>query len=96
MDTKWLYNRSYPISMWNCYEATLSNDPRTNNQAEGNNNNALNTAAGCSSPTIYRLMDNGHPQRIQRGVRVEDPPDDYRASSNKEAPQQHHQDEGAS
>ena len=52
----WLYNRSYPISMWNCYEATLSDDPRTNNQAEGNNN-ALNTAAGCSSPTIYRLMD---------------------------------------
>ena len=52
----WLYNRSYPISMWNCYGATLSDDPRTNNQAEGNNN-ALNTAAGCSSPTIYRLMD---------------------------------------
>ena len=51
-----LYNRSYPISMWNCYEANLSDDPRTNNQAEGNNN-ALNTAAGCSSPTIYRLMD---------------------------------------
>ena len=52
----WLYNNSYPISMWNCYDATLSEDPRTNNQAEGSNN-ALNTAAGCSSPTIYRLVD---------------------------------------
>ena len=42
--------------MWNCYSATLSDDPRTNNYSEGSNN-ALNTAAGCSSPTIYRLMD---------------------------------------
>ena len=42
------------------------------------------------------ISPDGHPQRIQRGVRVEDSPDDYRATSNKEAPQQHHQDEGAS
>ena len=55
-ESTWLYNRHYPITMWNCYDATLSDDARTNNFAEGSNN-ALNTAAGCSSPTIYRLVD---------------------------------------
>ena len=42
------------------------------------------------------LPDACHLRYIQRGVRVEDPPDDYRATSNMEAPQQHHKDEGAS
>ena len=42
--------------MWNCYSTTLSDDTRTNNYAESSNN-ALNTAAGCASPTIHRLVD---------------------------------------
>ena len=41
--------------LWNVHLSTLSGDARTNNFSEGSNN-ALNTAAGCSSPTISRLM----------------------------------------
>jgi hypothetical protein len=55
-ESTWLTNTAYPIQMWNHYDNTLSDDPRTNNYSEGSNN-ALNTAAGCSSPTISRLMD---------------------------------------
>ena len=55
-EATWLNNRQYPITMWNCYDSTLSDDARTNNYSEGSNN-ALNTAAGCASPTIYRLID---------------------------------------
>lgn len=55
-ESTWLNNPTYPTEMWNHYENTLSDDPRTNNTSEGSNN-ALNTAAGCSSPTIPRLMD---------------------------------------
>ena len=55
-ESTWLNNTAYPIRMWNHYDSTLSDDPRTNNFSEGSNN-ALNTAAGCSSPTILRLMD---------------------------------------
>ena len=55
-ESTWLNNTAYPIVMWNHYTSTLSDDPRTNNFSEGSNN-ALNTAAGCSSPTIPRLMD---------------------------------------
>ena len=55
-ESNWLNNPHYPLKMWNCYDATLSDDPKTNNVSEGSNN-ALNTAAGCSSPTIYRFID---------------------------------------
>ena len=55
-ESTWLNNPAYPIEMWNHYDSTLSDDPRTNNFSEGSNN-ALNTAAGCSSPSISRLMD---------------------------------------
>ena len=48
-------NTAYPINMWNHYDSTLSDDPRTNNFSAGSNN-ALNTAAGCSSTTLPRLM----------------------------------------
>ena len=34
-ESNWLSNRHYPIAMWNCYSATLSDDPRTNNYSEG-------------------------------------------------------------
>ena len=55
-ETTWLNNTAYPIEMWNHYDSTLSDDPRTNNFSEGSNN-ARNIADGCSSPTILRLMD---------------------------------------
>ena len=55
-ESTWLNNTAYPIKIWNHYDSTLSDDPRTNNFSEGSNN-ALNTAAGCSSPTILRQMD---------------------------------------
>ena len=55
-ESTWLNNPCYPVEMWNHYESTLNDDPRTNNFSEGSNN-ALNTAAGCSSPTMSRLMD---------------------------------------
>ena len=45
----------YPVKMWNHHESTLNDDPRTNNFSKGSNN-ALNTAAGCFSPTMSRLM----------------------------------------
>ena len=50
----WLYNRSYPIPMWNCYEATLSDDPRTNNQAEGNNGRQQRAQHHCRATTPSR------------------------------------------
>ena len=40
-ESNWLNNPLYPISMWNCYDNTLSDDARTNNHSEGSNN-ALN------------------------------------------------------
>jgi hypothetical protein len=55
-ESNWLNNPHYPLKMWDCYDATLSDDPKTNNVSEGSNN-AINTAAGCSSPTIYRFID---------------------------------------
>ena len=42
-ESTWLNNTAYPIRMWNHYDSTLSDDPRTNNFSEGSNN-ALNTA----------------------------------------------------
>ena len=55
-ESTWINNTAYPIKMWNHYDITLSDDPRTNNFSEGSNS-ALNTATGCSSPTIPRPMD---------------------------------------
>ena len=55
-ESTWLNNTAYHIKMWNHYDSTLSGDPRTKNFSEGSNN-ALNTAVGCSIPTIPRLMD---------------------------------------
>ena len=37
------------------YQSVLDNDPRTNNVSEGGNN-AINTAAGCSHPTIIPFV----------------------------------------
>ena len=48
-ESNWLNNPLYPISMWNCYDSTLSDDARTNNHSE-RSNSALNIAAGCSNP----------------------------------------------
>ena len=54
-ESTWLNNTAYHIKMWNHYDSTISDDPRTNNFSEGSNY-ALNAAPGCSSPTIPRLM----------------------------------------
>jgi len=51
-ESTWLNSTAYPITMWSHYSSTLSDEPRTNNYSEGSNN-ALNTVAGCSSPTIH-------------------------------------------
>ena len=45
----------YPRDMWSMYQSVLDNDPRTNNVSEGGNN-AINTAAGCSHPTIIPFV----------------------------------------
>ena len=51
----WLYSTQYPRDMWSMYQSVLDNDPRTNNVSEGGNN-AINTAAGCSHPTIIPFV----------------------------------------
>ena len=51
LESTWLYSTQYPRDMWSMYQSVLDNDPRTNNVSEGGDN-AINTAAGCSHPTI--------------------------------------------
>ena len=41
--------------MWSMYQFVLNNDPRNNNVYEGGTN-AINTAAGCSHPTIIPFV----------------------------------------
>ena len=55
LESTWLYSTQYPRDMWSMYQSVLDNDPRTNNVSEGGNN-AINTAAGCSHPTIIPFV----------------------------------------
>ena len=51
----WMHG-NYSPALWNCYNRTLSNIPRTNNIAEGGNN-ALRTTFGCSKPTLWKFIE---------------------------------------
>ena len=46
----WIKSSTFPINMWNVYDAVLTGGPRTNNYSEGNNN-SLSRAIGCSNPS---------------------------------------------
>ena len=50
----WQFNRR-KFDMWNCYDRTLTNFPRTNNVSEGSNN-AIRAHFGCSNPTIWSCL----------------------------------------
>ena len=55
LDSTWLYSTQYLRDKWPMYQSVLDNDPRTNNVSEGGNN-AINTAGGCSHPTIIPFV----------------------------------------
>ena len=55
LESTWLYSTQYPRDRWSMYQSVLDNDPRTSNVSEGGNN-AINTAAGCSHPTIIPFV----------------------------------------
>ena len=46
----WIKSSTFPINMWNVYQAVITGGPRTNNYSEGNNN-SLSRAIGCSNPS---------------------------------------------
>ena len=64
LESTWLYSNQYPRDMWSMYQSVLDNDPRTNNVSEGGNN-AINTAAGCSHPTIIPFV-----EILQRCIKI--------------------------
>ena len=51
----WMFG-NYPPPIWNCYERTINNIPRTNNVAEGGNLK-LKTTFACSNPKIWKFID---------------------------------------
>ena len=46
---------NYPIPLWNCRQATLDADPRTNNNVEAYNK-ALMVMTGAHHPTIWKFI----------------------------------------
>jgi len=49
-------NPAFPPSLWNCHEATLNDEHRTNNVCEGWNNGFVNLV-GHDHPSIWKLIE---------------------------------------
>ena len=49
-------NGSYELPLWNCYQQTLDELPRSNNYSEGGNH-AIQVVFGCAKPVIWKCLD---------------------------------------
>ena len=56
IEKNWIFNSSYPISMWNVSTAVEYDEPRTNNSSEGGNN-GLARMFNSQHPSLWTFID---------------------------------------